>query len=118
MLHLLGYLTLGAWLLVVSAAALTRGRQFAVFAGVIVGIHSLIAAEIAPLLVPVLPLFIALHLAVYIHFFMLTQPRMRPLPYRLLISWPGSFFWAGTLLAMPWAVARALGFSPWGIYIP
>lgn len=118
MLHVLGYLTLGAWLLVVSAAALTRGRQFAVFAGVIVGLHSLIAAEIAPLLSPVLPLFIALHLAVYIHFFMLTQPRMRPLPYRLLISWPGSFFWAGTMLAMPWAVARALGFSPWGIYIP
>jgi predicted MPP superfamily phosphohydrolase len=113
-----GYVTLGMWLLVVAFAALTRGRQFATFAGIIVGLHSLIAAELAPMFAPVIAVFIALHLAVYVNFLMLTRPRMRPLAYRLLISWPGSFFWAGTLLSMPWAVARALGFTPWGIAIP
>ena len=30
---------------------------------------------------------------------------MRGLAYRLLISWPASFFVAGTVLAMPWAIA-------------
>ena len=113
-----GYLTLGAWLLVVACAAMARGRAFATFAGVIVGLHSLIAAELAPMFANVMPVFVLLHLAVYVHFVMLTRARMRPLLYRLLISWPGSFFWAGTLLAMPWAVARALGFTPWGIVIP
>jgi hypothetical protein len=112
------FLTLGAWILVVALALLTRGRQFATFAGVIGGLHSLIAAEIAPMFVPVMPVFVALHIAVYVNFLMLTRARMRPLWYRLLVSWPGSFFWAGTLLALPWAVVRALGFSPWGIVIP
>ena len=112
------FLTLGAWILVVALALLTRGRQFATFAGVIGGLHSLIAAEIAPMFVPVMPAFVALHIAVYVNFLMLTRARMRPLWYRLLVSWPGSFFWAGTLLALPWAVVRALGFSPWGIVIP
>ena len=105
------FLTLGAWILVVALALLTRGRQFATFAGVIGGLHSLIAAEIAPMFVPVMPVFVALHIAVYVNFLMLTRARMRPLWYRLLVSWPGSFFWAGTLLALPWAVVRALGFS-------
>ncbi len=114
-----GYLTLGAWLFVVAGAAVSRGRQFATFAGVILGIHSLIAVELAPMFARVAPLFIALHIAVYVNFLMLTRPRMRPLLYRLLVSWPGSFFWAGTLLALPLAVARAFGLEPsWGIVIP
>jgi hypothetical protein len=113
-----GYLTLGAWLFVVAFAGIARGRQFATFAGVIVGIHSLVAVELAPMFAPIAPLFIALHVTVYVNFLMLTRPRMRPLLYRLLVSWPGSFFWAGTLLALPWAVARAAGFSPWGVFIP
>lgn len=113
-----GFLTLGAWLTTIGMAALFRGRQFAMFAGIIIGLHSLIAAEIADMFQPVWGLFVALHIAVYLHVMMLVRPRMRPLPYRLIVSWPGSFFWAGTLLAMPWAVIKALGFTPWGIVIP
>ena len=114
-----GYLTLGAWLTVVVGAALSRGRQFATFAGVIVGVHSLIAVELAPIFARAAPLFIALHVTVYVNFLMLTRPRMRPFVYRLLVSWPGSFFWAGTLLALPFAIARASGLPPsWTIAIP
>jgi predicted MPP superfamily phosphohydrolase len=43
---------------------------------------------------------------------------MRPLSYRLLVSWPGAFFAAGTLLSLPWALARAAGFTPWGLWVP
>jgi predicted MPP superfamily phosphohydrolase len=113
------WLTLAGWLSVIVAAASVRGRQFATFAGVLVGIHSLIALEIAPLVdVRVAPAFVFLHAAVYVNFIALARPRMKPLPYRLLVSWPGSFFAAGTLLAMPWAVIHAAGFTPWGVWVP
>jgi predicted MPP superfamily phosphohydrolase len=113
------WLTLGGWISVVVAAATVRGRQFATFAGVLLGIHSLVALEIAPL-VPVraAPAFVFLHAAVYVNFVALARPRMKPFLYRLLVSWPGSFFAAGTLFALPWAIAHAAGFSPWGVWVP
>jgi len=43
---------------------------------------------------------------------------MRPLVYRLLVSWPASFFTAGTLLAIPWAVLTAVGLHPWAPWLP
>ncbi len=118
MLAWFGVATLCAWLVVVALAVVVRGRPFGTFAGIIVGLHSLIAAEIVPMFAPIFPLFFALHIAVYLNFLLLLRPAMRPLPVRILINWPGSFFWGGTLLAMPWAVAKALGFAPWGIAIP
>jgi len=112
-------MTLGAWISVVIAAATARGRRFAIFAGVILGINSLIALSLAPMFARVAPLFIALHLSVYVHFVMLTRPRMRPLWYRFFVSWPGSFFWAGTLLALPFAIVRGFGVDiGWTIAIP
>jgi uncharacterized protein len=112
------WMTLALWAVVVVFAARARGRQFATFAGIIIGIHSLIAVEMAPAFVRVAPAFVALHVAVYVNFVMLARPRMRSLPYRLLVSWPGSFFWAGTLMSLPWALVRAAGFTPWGVWVP
>jgi predicted MPP superfamily phosphohydrolase len=43
---------------------------------------------------------------------------MRPLVYRLLVSWPSAFFVAGTLLALPWALVAAFGLRPWGVELP
>jgi hypothetical protein len=48
----------------------------------------------------------------------LIRPRMRSLPYRALVSVPGAFFAAGTLLSLPWVLARAFGFELPGIYLP
>ena len=113
------YLLTGAgWLAVVLAARLVRGSPFAVFIGVLVGVYSLLAAALVPWFRPVLPLFAALHLSVYVNFVALSRPRMRPLPYRLLVSWPSAFFAAGTLLALPWALVAAFGGHPWGAWIP
>jgi len=118
-LHLL---TLGGWLSVVLAAATIRGRPYATAAGVIVGIYSLVALGMAPVFARVAPAmlaaFAALHVAVYVNFAALARPRMRPLAYRLLVSWPASFFAAGTLLALPWAIASAFGFHPWAPWLP
>jgi predicted MPP superfamily phosphohydrolase len=114
----LALLTFAGWLTVVLAAATIRGRGYATAAGVMVGIYSLVALGMAPLFARAMPVFAALHVAVYINFAALARPRMRPLAYRLLVSWPASFFAAGTLVALPWAVAAALGFHPWAPWLP
>ena len=111
-------LTLAGWLGVVLVASLVRGRPFATMAGILVGLYSLLSLAMAPLFHAVMPLFVGLHVAVYLNFAALARPRMRPLAYRLLVSWPASFFVAGTLLALPWAVALSLGFHPWAPWLP
>jgi uncharacterized protein len=111
-------LTGGGWIAVVLAARVARGATFATFVGVLVGIYSLLAVALMPWFRPVLPLFTALHVSVYVNFVALSRPRMRPLLYRLLVSWPSAFFVAGTLLALPWALVAAFGGHPWGAWIP
>ena len=113
-----GAATVAGWLLVVVTALVLRNRSFAAFVGVLVGIYSLAAAAMAPAFSAVLPAFAAFHAIVYVNFLALARPKMRPLPYRLLVSWPASFFVAGTLLAIPWAVVAALGFHPWVPWLP
>src|SRR5580704_14351963 len=110
--------TFAGWLAMVVFIALVRGRQFATMAGILVGIYSLLAVAMAPIFRAVMPGFLALHAAVYLNFAALARPRMRPLVYRLLVSWPASFFVAGTLLALPWALALAAGFHPWAPWLP
>ncbi len=111
-------LSLGGWLAVVAAALALRGRQFATFVGILVGIYSLIAVAMAPAFTAILPVFAALHGAVYLNFLVLARPRMRPLAYRFLVSWPAAFFSAGTLLALPWALLSAFGLHPWAPWLP
>ncbi len=110
-------LTLLAWLAVVLTGRLVRGRLFATFLGVMLGIHSLAAVGVAPYVGRLLPAFAGLHAAVFVHFLLLGRPRLRPLWYRALVSVPGSFFVAGTFLALPWAVAGIFT-RPWGLWIP
>ncbi len=111
-------LTLGGWLTIVSTAFALRSRPFATFVGVILGVYSLAAAGIAPAFRSIAPVFAAFHVAVYVHFLVLARPRMRPLAYRLFVSWPASFFVGGTLLAIPWAVLTAAGLHPWVPWLP
>ena len=115
---MLSIASLIAWALVTGTARAVRGRLFATFAGVMLGIHTLIAIGVAPLFGRALPLFLWLHATVYVHFLLLAKPRMRPLVFRALVSVPGSFFFAGTFLAMPWAIASAFGVALPGIAAP
>ncbi|MBX3204451.1 MAG: metallophosphoesterase [Labilithrix sp.] len=111
-------LTLGGWLTVVVAARVGRSGAFAAFVAVLVGVYSLLAVALAPSFRPILPVFAALHATVYVNFLALSRPRMRSLPYRLLVSWPAAFFSAGTLLGLPWALVSALGVEPWAPWLP
>lgn len=112
--------SLFAWLVVVANAALQRGRLFAIFATVFVGMYSGSAIAFFPIAqkTPLWPLFLFLHATVYVHLFLLARPRMRPLIYRALISIPGSYFMAGTMLALPWGIIARLGFSPLVPWLP
>lgn len=98
-----------AWLAVVAYVRIRRGKLFAIFAAVILGVQSLIASALAPHAGVLFPGFAVLHALVFVHFGALATARMRPLWYRAIISMPGSFFSAGTFLALPWAIAAAFG---------
>jgi uncharacterized protein len=110
-------ISLVGWVAVV-ALALLRSRAYAIFRGVTLGLQVLFAATLVHRFQSVLPLFYYLQAAVFVQSLGLIRPRMRSLPYRALISVPGAFFAAGTLLSLPWVLARAVGFDLPGVWLP
>jgi predicted MPP superfamily phosphohydrolase len=118
MLALFPWLSAGAAVLVVLAAALVRGRLYATFVGVLLTVHTLVSVAMAPLFERVLPVYAYLQVAVYLHFALLALPRLRPLWYRALVSVPASFLAAATFLAIPWAIVGAFGVFPYGFFVP
>jgi uncharacterized protein len=118
MLALFPWLSAAAAALVVLAAGLLRGRLYAVFATVLLSIHTVVSCAMAPLFTEVLPLYAYLQAAVYLHFAMLVRPKLRPLWFRAAVSIPASFFLAATFLAIPWALAKAFGAQPYGYFVP
>jgi uncharacterized protein len=111
-------LTLAGWLAVVLVARVGRSGAFAAFVAVVVGIHSLSSVALAETFRVVFPLYAALQAASFLNYLALARPRMRPLAFRLLVSWPSAFFVGGTMLALPWAVLTAMGFHPWAPWLP
>ena len=103
---------------VVAAAALVRGRPYAIFVGVLLGIHTLVSITLAPHFSWAWPAYAYLQATVYVHLLLLARPRLRPVVQRVLVSIPASFFLAGTLLAFPWAILYGLGFHPWAPWLP
>lgn len=76
----------------------------------------LFASAMFPRFQGVWPLFVYCHATVFVQSLMLIRPRMRGLVYRALISVPGAFFGAGTLLALPWVLLSAFDVAlpaPW-----
>ncbi len=110
--------SLAAAVAVVVAAAALRGRFYATFAAVLLGIHTAVTVALFPHAGVLAPLFVYLQATVYLHFASLIFPKMRPAFYRALVSVPASFFVAGTFLAVPWAIAAAVGFRPIGAWVP
>jgi predicted MPP superfamily phosphohydrolase len=105
---------------IVTHAALRRGRLFATFAGVFVGVHTLAATALAATLTtPALQVaFGVANAAVYAHFFMLARPSWRPRWYRALVSVPAHAVSATTLMALPFVAATALGASSLLLTVP
>jgi predicted MPP superfamily phosphohydrolase len=117
-MHAFTVASLAGWALVVAAAAILRGRLYAAFAGVLLGVHTLSAVALYPHAGQLGPLFAYLHAAVYAHFLLLSRPRLRSRPFRALVSGPAHYFVAATFLAVPWAVASAFGLTPRALWLP
>lgn len=113
-----GLVSLALTLTVATLAATLRGRLYAIFASIILGVHSLVATAMAPWFEAVSPVYWYLHVAVYLHFGALVVPRLRPLPYRVLVSIPGSAFSAATMLALPWAIVAPFGLGGSTFFVP
>jgi predicted MPP superfamily phosphohydrolase len=112
--------TVLGWAAVVLVAARRRGRGFAMFGGIILGVHALVSVGLWPVFEArgLGLLALALQLATFVHFGALTFPGLRGWPWRILVSWPG-LWWAGaTFLALPWAVVSSLGATPLGWWLP
>jgi len=106
--------SVAAWALVVACAWCFRSRSYAVFRAVLLGLQVLFASALFARFHSVWPLFVYGHASVFVQSLALIRPRMRGLAYRALISIPGAFFGAGTLLALPWVLLGAFGLLlPW-----
>ncbi|MDG1484674.1 MAG: metallophosphoesterase [Myxococcota bacterium] len=107
-----------AMMLIVGAARAKRGAPFALFAGAMLSLHTVTSSVLAPHYPAPSGLWIWMQVAVFVHFFSLVRARMRSLPWRILVSMPGHWFWAGTALSLPWAVASVAGLAPRALWLP
>jgi uncharacterized protein len=107
-----------AWLVVVVASLALRSRAYATFRGVTIGLQVLIAGGLFRYFHAAWPLFAYLQATVFVSALVLIRPKLRGVLYRGFVSVPAAFFAAGTLLAWPWAIAAAFGFTPHGAFIP
>lgn len=108
----------GAYL-ALSAGAFVRSRIFGVFALIILSFPAGVGLALHDHLgflgpaVPYFQLAAAAQIALLLY-----RPGMKPWPLRVLVSWPGLWFTAATFLAFPWAIAAAIGLTPYGAWIP
>jgi len=101
---------------VVLLARLVRGRFFARFATVVLGVHVLSTAGLFALAAELWPLLAYLQVVVLVHFATLVRARLRPLLWRALVQVPALVFSAGAFLALPWTVPALFGVAlpaPW-----
>ncbi len=114
--------SLAAYLATLAVALLYRHRFFAMFAGIVLGIHTLSSTVLEPILSGYgKPVEVGLwyaQLITYLYFLRFGRVSAPAGAYRVLVSWPASWFSASTFLALPWAAATALGFSPWFPWLP
>jgi len=106
------------WLVVVLTALAFRSRAYAVFRGVTIGVQVLVLSGLIGYFAWAFPALVYLQATVFASALFTIRPKLRPLPFRVLVSIPAAFFAGGTLLALPWAVVAAFGFTPHGAWIP
>ncbi|HEY6877060.1 MAG TPA: metallophosphoesterase [Polyangiales bacterium] len=121
-MHAFLVFSLAAYFSTIAIAILYRHRFFAIFAGIVLGIHTFSSTAIEPTLSRYgIAMEAALwygQLSTFIYFFRIGRVQNPRGLYRALISWPASWFSASTFLALPWAVAAVLGLPPHWAWLP
>jgi len=97
-----------SWAIVAISARVVRGRLFSYFAGIVLGVHSLSVVGLFSGKTALEPYVIVAQTLTTLHFLHLLKPEMRSAAFRALVSWPASAFVAGSWLAIPWSIARAV----------
>jgi predicted MPP superfamily phosphohydrolase len=116
--HALDAAALVSYLAVVGFA-FRRNRLFGVFAIVVLGFPTYVGVALREHVGVFTWLVPALQAAAFVHFgALLLRQSMRPLWFRALVSIPGMWFVACSLLALPWAIAASIGVTPHGWWIP
>jgi hypothetical protein len=114
--------SVAAYFSTIAIAILYRHRFFAIFAGVVLGIHTFSSTAIEPALsrygVGVEVALWYAQLATFIYFFRIGRVQNPRGAYRVLVSWPASWFSASTFLALPWAVVAVFGGTPHLVWLP
>lgn len=107
---------------VVLSARLLRGRFYAIFALVLVSLQSFVGSELIPRFAEMSPWLgyaaLYLHAAVYVHLGSLVFAKLRPWPWRALVSIPAHFMFGASFLAFPWAIGQSLGAEPGYVWAP
>jgi uncharacterized protein len=114
--------SLAAYLATLAVAILYRHRFFAIFAGVLLGLHTLSTTLLEPTISsygrPLELLLWYMQAATFIYFFRFGRSNVPSAAYRWLISWPASWFFVASFLSLPWGIAAALGFTPRWPWLP
>jgi predicted MPP superfamily phosphohydrolase len=107
------------WSSTVVSAGVLRGRVYAIFSAILLGIPSLVASALAPTMgagawgLAYFEVATAANLAT-----IMGPPRIHGPWLRSVVSWPASWFTAASFFAIPWAIAGAMGFPMFGVWIP
>lgn len=110
--------SLAIWLGIVLFAATFRGRLYAIFSAIVLGLYTAIGVAVLPRLPLPGPAVYYLHGAAYLSWLLLISPKLRPEWFRALVSYPGLTTSAAVLLAWPWALLVAFGFEPRFVWLP
>jgi uncharacterized protein len=100
-------------------AGFWRSRLYGIFAMVVLMFPTLVGNALRDGFGPLAPLVLYAQLAACLHFgMMVVRPQLRGRTFRTLVSVPGLWFVAGSMLAFPWAIVAAFGGEPHGAWIP
>ncbi len=107
--------------LVVVGLARIRSQAFVVFRAVLFTVLGLCAWGLYTQAFVAAPqlgwLFIYGHAAMMVGSVALIRPHMKPVAFRILVSWPEAVYGAGTLLGFPIAILAAFGVHPPGWWL-
>lgn len=107
----------GLYFATVLIALVVRNRVYAIFLAVLLGVQTWIWTVLAHAGGVWTYLVLGMSVLVHVHFLSLTRPQLRPIAWRIAVTWPAWYFVAATLLSLPWAVGWALGFEVPGVVL-
>lgn len=112
--------TLLAWGINGALAWWQRGFRIAVFISILGGVQALIAKSLVPQLGLPWPLAVVFQLGLFAPLLWRREPTLRPPWFHVIASKPAAWWFAGSFLAIPWAIASGLGAPlawPWIPYV-